>query len=510
MHHHNECDLYLRLSLDREGKTGIERQEADCRAEAARLGLTVRKVHIDRGRSGYKYVTRKGFDDALAAVTAGVVGTLIVWKLDRLSRKGIGEIGRVLDDLSRVGARIVSVMDRKDTSDESDRIAIALLAELARQESKNIGTRVGNAKRYLRTRGQWIGGQPPYGLMVDPETKRLTPDPDTAVFARLIADMALSGESLTGIARFLNAEEIEAPRGGEWNAGTLSQLLRAPAFAGLMPETDYSEAPDGTRKYSHRVRVYSDPTTHEPVEIGEGIISDGEREVILTLIASRTREDSLGRKRPTHDGSALLTTLIHCGVCERRMHRVGGSYRCMATRAGNRCPGANVMADAIDAYVSDAFLTRLPASEPDDPLLIAVADRWVRKADPELFAKRDAIRAELDAQESAMDRLIEDRERPEFQGQRGRERYDKAVSRIMRRTAGLEADLSALPTPAVNVGPLLDSETLVPAWEGADLDRKREYLRLAIDRVSVSKGQRGKRFNGHERVTIEWAEPADE
>ncbi|MEU9001896.1 recombinase family protein [Streptomyces sp. NPDC048551] len=84
MHQDTICDLYLRLSLDRDGKTAIERQEADCRAWAERNGLIVRKVHIDRGRSGYKTVERKGFDAALAAVTAGVVGTLIVWKLDRL------------------------------------------------------------------------------------------------------------------------------------------------------------------------------------------------------------------------------------------------------------------------------------------------------------------------------------------------------------------------------------------------------------------------------------------
>jgi hypothetical protein len=277
-----------------------------------------------------------------------------------------------------------------------------------------------------------------------------------------------------------------------------------------MPETEFSEAPDGTRKYSHRVRVYIDPETHEPVEIGEGIISVGERDVILMLIESRIREDSVGNKRPTHEGSSLLTTLIHCGVCERRMHRVGTSYRCMAAAAGNRCPGANVMASTIDAYVSEAFLTRLPSSEPGDPLLIAVADRWVRKSDPELFAKRDALQTELDAQEAAIDRLVADRNRPEFQGQRGAERYDKAMSGLLNRVAGLSADLRGLPTPAVNVGPLLDAETLEPAWKAADTDDRRELLRLAMDRVLISKGQRGKRFNGLERVTIEWAKPADE
>ncbi len=94
MHQHTTADLYLRLSLDGEGKTAIDRQEADCRAWAERNGLTVRKVHIDRGRSGYKNVSRKGFDAAITAATAGVVGVLIVWKLDRLSRKASARSAR--------------------------------------------------------------------------------------------------------------------------------------------------------------------------------------------------------------------------------------------------------------------------------------------------------------------------------------------------------------------------------------------------------------------------------
>ncbi|WP_268220309.1 recombinase family protein [Streptomyces sp. EMB24] len=208
------CDLYVRLSLDRDGKTAIERQGGDCRAWAERNGLTVRKVHMDRGRSGYKTVERKGFDAALAAVTAGVVGTLIVWKLDRLSRQGIGQVGKVLDDIEQAGGRLVSVVDDLDTSNDSARMVVATLAELARAESKNLGTRVGHAKRYLRSKGRWIGGQPPYGLLIDPTTKKLIHDPESAVYARLIADEALAGTSLVKIARLLNENGILSPRAG--------------------------------------------------------------------------------------------------------------------------------------------------------------------------------------------------------------------------------------------------------------------------------------------------------
>ncbi|MFD8216752.1 recombinase family protein [Streptomyces sp. NPDC059697] len=78
----------------------------------------------------------------------------------------------------------------------------------------------------------------PYGLCVAPDSGRLTPDAETSVYARPIADEALSGSPLVRIARLLNENGIPSPRGGLWQVGSLSQLLKAPAFAGLLPETE--------------------------------------------------------------------------------------------------------------------------------------------------------------------------------------------------------------------------------------------------------------------------------
>ncbi|MFJ9865311.1 recombinase family protein [Streptomyces sp. NPDC101165] len=510
MHQDTICDLYLRLSLDRDGKTAIERQEADCRTWAERSGLTVRKVHMDRGRSGYKTVERKGFDAALAAVTAGVVGTLIVWKLDRLSRKGIGLVGKVLDDIEKAGGRLVSVVDGLDTSNDSARMVVAMLAELACSESKNLGTRVGHAKRYLRSKGQWIGGQPPYGLLIDSKTKKLVHDPEHAVYARLIADEALTGTSLVKIARLLNEYEILSPRGGQWNAASIMQLLRSPAFAGLMPETETVESDDGERKYTGRVFPYRDPETLNTVEIGEGIITLGERDQIVRQLESRTFVHA-GKRRPRPEGTALLTGLIFCGVadCGRRMHRVGLSYQCMARRAGNQCVGASALADAVDSYVTERFLTKLPALEPDDPLLVTIADRWVHRIDPETFAKRDALNAEIQDEEARLADLEDARYvRGEFKGAAAVERYDRLTGWLGMRIDGLRRELLKLPTPSVDVSPMLDVVTLREAWKEATNDDRRGRLSLAIDRVEVSKGVRGQRIIPEQRIQIHWATSA--
>lgn len=360
-HWGSHADLYLRLSVDRDGKTAIERQEADCRAWAARHGLVVRRVHVDRGKSGYKDVARRGFEAATTAVTSGLVRTLIVWKLDRLSRKGTVEVGPLLEKFGSVGGRLISVMDGLDSSSPGDRLVIASLSEWARTEAATQGERIRHAKQYLRGRGRWIGGQPPYGLRVDSDSGRLAPDPDTAVLARLIADEALAGRPLVRIARFLNEYEIPAPRGGLWQVGSLSQLLRAPAFAGLLPETEAVwDEERGRRKYTSVVRPYVDPGTGHPVVVGEGIITVEEQRQIVAELESRIRVRGDGVKRPTRGPVHLLTGLLHCAVegCGARMSRNGTSYVCQGVRLGHTCPGARAMATRVEEAVVNAFLGR--------------------------------------------------------------------------------------------------------------------------------------------------------
>lgn len=213
---------------------------------------------------------------------------------------------------------------------------------------------------------------------MDPEAKKLVHDPETAVCARLIADEALSGKALVHIARLLNEHGVESARGGEWNSSSVMQLLRSPAFAGLMPQTEYEEQPDGTRKYMNRVSPYRDPETLETVSIGEGIITVGERELILRQLEARTF--LLAGKRHGHkQGKSLLTGIARCGLCGARMSKAGTSYQCSNHRMGRGCSGVSARVESIDDYVTRAFLSRLPSLEPQDPLLAVIADRWVQR-----------------------------------------------------------------------------------------------------------------------------------
>lgn len=52
--HKSFAAIYARISSDKSGQSaGVERQEADCRALASRLGLTVSHVLVDNDISAY-------------------------------------------------------------------------------------------------------------------------------------------------------------------------------------------------------------------------------------------------------------------------------------------------------------------------------------------------------------------------------------------------------------------------------------------------------------------------
>src|SRR6476619_53763 len=82
--------IYARISRDREGAgLGVDRQEADCRALAERLGWEVVEVYADNDVSAYSGKVRPQYRAMLGAVKAGQVTALLAWHPDRLYRRAV-------------------------------------------------------------------------------------------------------------------------------------------------------------------------------------------------------------------------------------------------------------------------------------------------------------------------------------------------------------------------------------------------------------------------------------
>ncbi len=79
--------IYCRISRDKVGAgLGVERQQADCRALAERLGWSVVDVFTDNDISAYRGKPRPAYRTMLDAIRTGRVDAVIAWHHDRLHR----------------------------------------------------------------------------------------------------------------------------------------------------------------------------------------------------------------------------------------------------------------------------------------------------------------------------------------------------------------------------------------------------------------------------------------
>jgi DNA invertase Pin-like site-specific DNA recombinase len=492
-------DFYLRLSNADETADSLDRQERDLREWARREGLTVRKVWSDYGRSGYKKdVRRDGFDAAVKAVISGDVSTLAVWKLDRLSRRGAGHVGTILDDLEEAGGRLVFLKDGLDTTHASARLVIVTISEIARSESANTSLRVRSRKAADRKAGRYLGGSAPLGYTLD-EDRRLRPHPTEYDLMRELVRRVTEGESLLNVARDWNAREIPTRRGGLWRSSTLSNALRSPTLAGLMTEMDESR----------EIRAYRDPETGEHVSLmAEGfepIASEAEQARLLAVMDGRLRQWGRGL-RVVRQPRSLLGRLAKCASCRRTLTSFGESYRCKKRFVdGTDCPApVSVSVSVLDDAVRRAWSRHLAALEPDDPVLDRIGERWLQKFDPAPLAERAELEREIADTKARLDRADEDHY---VRAVLDADRHARITTGLVRRLDALRARLAELPAPEADLGALLDPDLSLKAIEEAPVLEARDLLRLALEAVYVSAApKRGARFVPSERLAFAWVE----
>ncbi|MEV7607910.1 recombinase family protein [Microbacterium sp. NPDC089320] len=500
-------DLYIRLSVDAEGKDSMERQEADLREWATRAGLTVRKVWRDRGKSGYKRgVKRPDFDAAVAAVTSGEVATLAIWKLDRLSRRGAGQVATILDDVDAVGGRLLFLKDNLDSSVQNSRMLIVLVSEQARAESANTSLRVRAKKVSQRKQGLYLGGRRPWGYCIG-DDRKLRPHPEEAPLVREAYERLMRGETMLAVCRDFNARGIPTRFGGtHWRSSALSTTFRSPTLAGLTP--DHREQRE-TGYEGADIHPWRDPDTGETVSLmAEGvapIVSEGERRALLEVLDSRLRQYGRGMRAKKQPETLLGGGLVLCAECRRTCNSFGDAYRCRKRDyVGEECKHPlSVTIKTLEKAVKREWAFYLARLEPDDERLGVVAERWLARNDPGTMRER----ADLADRLSTLEAKLADADHDRYvRGVLPDARYSLIAAALGEKINRTRAELASLPQPTANLGALLDPEISLPAIMDAPVLEARALLRLTIDKVIVTAAPKpGARFRSHERVRIVWA-----
>ncbi|XBX07951.1 recombinase family protein [Enterocloster clostridioformis] len=316
--------LYCRISLDdgsQNESMSISNQKLLLKDYAERNGMPRYEYYVDDGYTGRNF-NRPSFKRLIADIEAGKVGCVITKDLSRLGRNYI-EAGSYIEIFfPKHNVRYIAVTDGVDSLTRQEMDITPFKNILNDMYSRDISKKV-LAGRMTRSRqGKFCGGQPPLGLMRDPEEKgHLILDPDTAPTIRKIYGLALNGWGCMRIAKQLMEDKIPITRvkGNtecdvnyySWGSARISHILRNPFYKGahLVCRT-------------HQKGIRSN--TYDIIPREEWEVLEGCHEAIVSPEDWEKVQELIDRRPPIMEGNAcpfynLFHGIIYCATCGKSM-----------------------------------------------------------------------------------------------------------------------------------------------------------------------------------------------
>src|SRR6201997_2855330 len=126
--------------------------------------LCQRAAYDDGGFSGAT-MDRPALQQLLADITAGRIDTIVVYKIDRLTRS-LADFAKIVEILDARGASFVSVTQQFNTTTSMGRLPLNFLLSFGQFEREGIGERIRDKIAASKKKGMWMGGVPPLGYGV--------------------------------------------------------------------------------------------------------------------------------------------------------------------------------------------------------------------------------------------------------------------------------------------------------------------------------------------------------
>lgn len=165
------CAIYTRKSTE----DGLEQEfnSLDAQREACAAYVLSQRhegwsliddMYDDGGFSGGS-MERPGLKRLLADIEAGRVDTIVVYKVDRLTRS-LADFAKIVDVLDAAGASFVSITQSFNTTTSMGRLTLNVLLSFAQFEREVTGERIRDKIAASKKKGLWMGGPVPLGYEV--------------------------------------------------------------------------------------------------------------------------------------------------------------------------------------------------------------------------------------------------------------------------------------------------------------------------------------------------------
>src|SRR3990167_5300610 len=210
--------VYVRVSTEEQAKEGIsiDAQIERCRAFCKARGWKLFKIYTDAGYSAGT-MDRPALKDLIGDITENKFSILLVYKIDRFSRK-LKDLISILEDLKSKGVNFTSVTEQIDTTTAMGEAFFQIIGVFAQLERGMVKERVEMAFEKKIKSGEALN-RPPFGYTY--KNRKLVPHPEEAEKVREIFSLWAAGVHYKAI-----AEKSRLP------VSTLYELVKNPTYIG--------------------------------------------------------------------------------------------------------------------------------------------------------------------------------------------------------------------------------------------------------------------------------------
>lgn len=245
------CAVYCRKSteegLDMDFNT-LDAQRESCEAyitsQRAEGWKVVKTSYNDGGYSGGN-MERPGLQKLLADIKEDKIQTVVVYKIDRLTRS-LMDFSKLVEVFDEHGVTFVSVTQSFNTTTSMGRLTLNVLLSFAQFEREVSAERIRDKFAASKKKGMWMGGNPPIGYEV--KDRKLIIHKEGAEIARYLFDTYLELGNVAKLKKKLDLKGIISLQrtstrgnlvgGKPYSRGALYSILKNPTYIGKIRHKD--------------------------------------------------------------------------------------------------------------------------------------------------------------------------------------------------------------------------------------------------------------------------------
>ncbi len=469
---------YARISREDLGNIdNTDIQIEECLEGITHEGWQHVATFVDNNVSAYsEHAHRPDYERLLAFIRANKLDIVVVTEPSRLNRRLWDSIGlfRLAETTDFKWIKTADGKGGFDLSTPEGRDNAINAAIEAERESRRLGERQKRKKRRQAREGKYSGGPRAYGYEKDGVTIRES----EAAILREVARRLIDGESKRSITADLQKRAVKTATGRDWSPTTISHVFQSPRICGYR---------------THHGALY-------PAE-WPAIVSRDDWDKIQLL---QQAQITLGNGAVAR--TYLLTGIVVCGVCGIPLLGTawhGGEtpirkYRCPKDELYQRRAGCGTVyrqAEPLEILVTEAVLKALSSPK----LLIAVSTQANDGELRTLVDEERADEAQLQELKTAWANRVRGLTLQDMLSMKAM--IEENMEARRRQMAMMQSGrvLSRIPLGA----------SMREVWETADLDFKRDLIRLVVEKVVVLPGRTYQRWRGKYRfdpslVQIHW------